>query len=85
MVSYIAHDKKSGVVFMGGLSQVADWSRDRIAGKAPKAIISIIKCRPESDGKVIAEFTPNGGYIVTGGRVISKREVMKLSRRTSDG
>ena len=85
MITYLAHDKKSGIVASGGLHQVAEWSRQRIANKAPKAVIAIIKCRPESDGRVIAEFTLNGGRIIEQGRTIPKRDVYKLSRRACDG
>ncbi len=64
MVSYIAHDKKSGLVACGGLHQVVEWSRRRIANKAPKAVIAIIKCRPDAAGRVIAEITFDGGRII---------------------
>ena len=84
MVSYIAHDKRSGLVHCGGLHQVAEWSRQRIANKAPKAVIAIIKCRPDTDGRVIAEFTDSGGRIIEQGRTISKQDVVKLSRRMHD-
>ena len=85
MFSYLAHDKKSGLVVSGGLHQVAEWSRQRIASKAPKAVIAIIKCRPLSDGRVIAEFTQSGGRIIEQGRAISWNEVLKLSKRACDG
>ena len=85
MISYIAHDKKSGSVYCGGLNHVAEWSRQRIANKAPKAVIAIIKCRPNEDGRVIAEITFDGGCIIKSGRTIPWRDVIKLSRRASDG
>jgi len=85
MVSYLAHDKKSGIVASGGLHQVAEWSRQRIANKAPQAVIAIIKCRPASDGRVIAEITQSGGRIIEQGRFISWSEVYKLSKRACNG
>lgn len=85
MTSYIAHDKKSGLVHCGGLHQVAKWSKQRIADKAPKAVIAIIKCRPDEDGRVIAEFTADGGRIIEKGRIVQWRDVLKLSKRACDG
>lgn len=85
MITYLAHDKKSGVVTSGGLSQVAEWSRQRVANKAPSAVIVIIKCRPDSDGRVIAEFTASGGRIIEQGRFIKRQDVIKLSLRACDG
>ena len=85
MISYLAHDKNSGLVASGGLHQVAEWSRQRIANKAPKAVIAIIKCRPATDGRVIAEFTNNGGRIIEQGRTISWCDVLKLAKRACDG
>jgi len=85
MTSYIAHDKKSGLVACGGLHQVAEWSRQRIANKAPKSVIAIIKCRPTSDGRVIAEITNSGGRIIEQGRTISWSDVVKLSKRACNG
>jgi len=85
MISYIAHDKKSGLVACGGLQQVVEWSRQRIASKAPKAVIAIIKCRPDEGGRVIAEITFDGGRIIEQGRTIPRRDVILLSRRASNG
>ena len=85
MITYLAHDKKSGVVASGGLHHVAEWSRQRIANKAPKAIIVIIKCRPGSSGRVIVEISNDGGRIIEQGRAISWSEVLKLAKRASDG
>jgi len=85
MVSYLAHDKNSGLVASGGLHQVAKWSRQRIANKAPKAVIAIIRCRPSTDGKVIAEFTKSGGRIIEQGRSISWSDIVKLAKRACDG
>jgi len=85
MTSYIAHDKKSGLVYQGGLNQVAEWSRLRIQNKAPKAVIAIIKCRPESDGRVIAEFTYKGGQIIENGRTLNQKDILKLCKRAKDG
>ncbi len=85
MITYIAHDKKSGLVVSGGLHQVAEWSRQRIANKAPKAVIAIIKCRPDAAGRVIAEITFDGGRIIESGRIIPRRDVISLSRRASNG
>lgn len=85
MVSYLAHDKESGLVVSGGLQQVAEWSRQRIANKAPKAVIAIIKCRPASNARVIAEFTNSGGRIIDKGRTISWNEVIRLSKRACNG
>lgn len=85
MITYLAHDKKSGIVISGGIHQVAEWSRQRIANKAPKAVIAIIKCRPVSDGRVIAEFTQSGGKIIEQGRTISWNEILKLSKRACNG
>ena len=85
MTSYIAHDKKSGLVACGGLHHVAEWSRQRIANKAPKAIIVIIKCKSSTDGRVIAEFTNSGGRIIEQGRTVSWNDVLKLSKRAGNG
>ena len=85
MTSYIAHDKKSGLIHCGGLHQVAEWSRQRIAIKAPKAVIAIIKCRPDCDGRVIAEITFDGDRIIESGRTIPWRDVVALSRRALNG
>lgn len=85
MVSYLAHDKSSGLVASGGFHQVAEWSRQRIANKAPRAVIAIIKCRPTTDGRVIAEFTCDGSRVIERGRTISWVEIVKLSKCACDG
>lgn len=81
MKSYLAHDKKSGLVSTGGLQQVTKWAWERFT-KSPKAIIVIIKCRPSEGGCVIAEIDINGGRIIEQGRTLSNRHVIALSARS---
>ena len=80
MKSYLAHDKKSGLVFAGGLQMVTKWAGERIE-TAPKAIIAIIQCRPSEGGRVIAEIDIDGGRIIEQGRRLSSSGVSKLSAR----
>lgn len=84
MNSYISHEKRSGLVSIGGLQQVAQWARDRIV-KSPKSIIAIIKCRPSEGGRVVAEMDINGNRIIEQGRRLSNKDVLALSARSGNG
>lgn len=83
MKSYLAHDKKSGLVSTGGLKQVCDWAKNRV-NKSPHSIINIIQCRPAEGGQIIAEFDDSGGRIISNGRVVLNKDVMKLTRQAQN-
>ena len=83
MKSYLAHDKKSGLVSTGGLRQVCDWARNRV-NKSPHSIINIIQCRPAEGGRVVAEFDKSGGRIIQSGRIVSNKDAMKLTRQAQN-
>lgn len=85
MVSYLAHDKSSGLVFSGGFHQVAKWSQQRIELKSPKAVIAIIKCRPSENGRVVAEYSIQGVHFIENGRTIPNRDIIKFSRLAGHG
>lgn len=84
MVSYLAHDKASGLAHDGGLSACLRWSVARVESNQ-SSIIAIIKARPGEDARVIAEADKSGLRWVFGGRYVPKREVSKLTRRADHG
>jgi len=84
MISYLAHDKASGLIKEGGLNACLQWAFNRIA-KSPASVIAIIKARPAEDGRIIAEVDKAGGRWVFGGRHVPKREVTKLTKRAAHG
>ena len=80
MITFIAHDKSSGVVCCGGFNRVINWSANHVKTSSSSVIV-IIKCRPSEDGKVIIEIDKFGLREITKGRALSQRDVIKLSRR----
>lgn len=84
MISYLAHDKASGLTKEGGRNACLRWAFDQVT-KHPESVISIIKTRPGEDARVIAEIDKTGGRWVFGGRYVPKREVSKLTRRAAHG
>lgn len=84
MISYLAHDKASGMTQEGGLNACLHWAFASVA-KYPESVIAIIKARPAEDGRIIAEVDKIGGRWVFGGRYVPKREVSKLTKRAAHG
>jgi len=78
VVSYLSHDKTSGLTKEGGLNACLQWAISRVE-KHPESVIAIIKARPAEDGRVIAEVDKTGLLWVFGGRYVPKREVKKLT------